>query len=90
MTMREILAQVAAERRVSITEMVSQTKRRTVAHARQEAMFRLMSVERDGRRRFAVTRIGKLLHRDHSSVVTGAQAHARRHGLAYPRLRRAP
>lgn len=80
-TMRSILAEVCAERGVTETDILSQSRRRKIAHPRQDFMWRCRQVKRaDGRDRYSLPQIGAFLQRDHTSVLFGVRAHEARLG----------
>lgn len=74
-TMAEIAAQVAAERRISISELKGVRRDAGLAHARQEAMWRMYQ-----QGRWSLPQIGRFLNRDHTTVIHGIRVHERRIG----------
>lgn len=72
-TMAEIAAQVAAERRLSVFEMKGIRRDALLAHARQEAMWRMRQ-----QGRWTLPQIGRFFNRDHTTVLHGIRAYARR------------
>lgn len=81
MTAEEILAGVARQHGVSVSEISGQTRLVRAIRARQEAMFRL-TAETD----LELEDIGRMIGgRDRSTVWHGVRVHAFRHGLVPPR-----
>lgn len=69
---KAIIAQVAADYRVTVAELVSRAYRHRLATARFDAMFRLRSHQRPGLPPYSLPHIGFMLgRRDHSSVQKG-------------------
>lgn len=76
-TMREIAAQVAAKHGLTVSDLKGPRQLRGIAHPRQEAMWRM-------RRELnkSLPMIGAFLgDRDHTTVLHGVRAHAKRNGL---------
>lgn len=71
-TMREILAEVCADYDLDRDDMLSPARWQPLARARQDFMARATEA---GKTRSA---IGRFLHRDHTTVLHGVRAHARR------------
>lgn len=73
-TAKEIISEVAQRRKLSVTELLSPSRKHVIAHARQEAMWEIHS--RLGR---SLPWIAQTLHlKDHTTVLHGIRAHARR------------
>lgn len=72
-TMAEIAAQVAAERRISVAELKGGRRDAFLAQARQEAMWRMREQDR-----WTLPQIGRFFNRDHTTVLHGIRAYARR------------
>lgn len=73
-TAKQIIAHVAERRGMSVKEMLSQTRRRPVARARQEAMWELRQ-----RTRLSLPAIAERLKlKDHTTVLHGVRAHEAR------------
>ena len=80
MSWRSIIQEVAMDHGIMPGDLRATTRRRPVALARQEAMYRLR-VERG----FSSAKIGQFLgQRDHTTVLHGVKAHALRNGLPVP------
>lgn len=79
-TMRSILAEVCAERGVTEADVLSQSRKRRIAHPRHEVMWRCKQVKRqDGRDRYSLPQIGAFLGgRDHTTALHGVRAHKAR------------
>lgn len=71
--MREIVREVAARHRVRAEDILSESRQRPHARARQEVMFLMVETGR-----WSLPRIGAHLGRHHTSVLFGARAHAAR------------
>jgi chromosomal replication initiator protein len=80
LTAQQIIRRVASKHRVGIEEMLGPTRRRPMAYARQEAMWRLRRLRRqDGAQRFSYPQIAHLLGReDHTTVIYGVKAYEQR------------
>lgn len=72
-TMAEIAAQVAAERRISVSEMKGARRDALLAQARQEAMWLMRQ-----QGRWTLPQIGRFFSRDHTTVIHGIRAHEKR------------
>lgn len=82
-SMEMIATTVAYMNGLKLADLIGPDRRRCIAHPRQEAMYALYE-ERltDGRRRWSLPQIGEFLGgRDHTSVLHGIRALARRRGL---------
>jgi chromosomal replication initiation ATPase DnaA len=79
-TMRSIAAAVAEAYGLTVEELRGQCRERSVAHPRQEAMWRMRQVlDEDGRPRYSLPQIGNFLgHRDHTTVLHGVRAYEKR------------
>jgi hypothetical protein len=73
---RAIILEAAVLHGVTLKDILSTDRRRKVAWARQEAMYRLRL---DGR--WSLPKIGHVLGVDHSTVCHGCRRHAGRHGV---------
>ena len=77
---RAILREVAAKHGLTVDDLIGQRRTNAVSHPRQEAMYR-MRMETP----LSLSAIGaRLGQRDHTTVLHGVKAHARRNGLALP------
>jgi chromosomal replication initiation ATPase DnaA len=78
-----IIAEVARRRGLTAADLTGTGRWRDVARPRQEAMWLMRQVRRaDGSRRYSLPEIGRALgYRDHTTVLHGVRAHAKRHGL---------
>lgn len=71
---REIIADVAAQHRLSVAELLSPTRAFRISHARQHAMWELRQ-----RTALSLPQIaGRLGLKDHTTVCHGLRAHERR------------
>jgi chromosomal replication initiation ATPase DnaA len=86
-TMNQIAQFVADKHKLTVADLKRDptTPRQTpraIAHPRQEAMWLMASqANADGSARYSYGMIGAWFGMDHTSVYTGAKAHARRNGL---------
>ncbi len=71
-SMREILSDVARVNFITVEDLKSRAKDRRVSYPRQEFMYLARLAQ------YSTTQIGRMIGRDHSSVVHGANAHRRR------------
>lgn len=72
-----ILEEVAAKHDVTVADIRGPRRRIEISHARQEAMYRLYSE----RKNLSLPMIGRMLSRDHTTVMHGIRAHAKRADL---------
>lgn len=73
-TMRSILRHVAEETGVSAAELIGQGRKASIVRARQYAMYRMRQETRQ-----SLPQIGAFLGgRDHTTVLHGVRAHAKR------------
>lgn len=72
-TMKSILEDVATERDLSVSEIMSERRYRYLVRARQEAMWRMV---RAGK--WSFPQIGRFFRRDHATVIWGVRAHEKR------------
>jgi chromosomal replication initiation ATPase DnaA len=71
---RNIAKAIAKIHRVSFTDLVSQRRHQNIVHARQHAMWEIRQ-----RTKLSLPQIGKILgDRDHSTILHGIRAHAKR------------
>lgn len=80
---REI-ERIANKHGVTIEEIHGERRIRRVAHARQEIYFELYT-----HFELSFPRVGKIMNKDHSTVLFGVKEHCLRFGLDYERFRRA-
>ena len=80
---REI-QRIANKHGVTIDEIMGDGRTRRVAYARQEIYFELYT-----HFELSFPRIGKIMNKDHSTVLYGVKEHCLRFGLDYERFRRA-
>ena len=68
-----ILREVARAHGVSVSDLIGESRRRRISHARQEAMWRLRRLDWRGgvRGRPSIVQIGEWMNRDHSTVSYG-------------------
>ena len=70
----KIVAEVARARGLTVQEILTRTRKRRIAHARQEAMWELRQ-----RTRLSLPQIAERLNlKDHTTVLWGVRAHERR------------
>lgn len=85
MTKREIAETVAAKHGLTLKELFEPTHRWRISHARQEA-FALCYARRDLSRGqfdpYSLPAIGRYFRRDHTTVLWGVRAYARRQAAA--------
>lgn len=77
-TFNRVLMDVAAHADVLAIAIVSDSRARHIAHPRQELMWRLHRLG------YSTLEIGRLLKRDHSTVVHGIRAHKARMIVSEP------
>jgi hypothetical protein len=70
--MSKIAAEIAASYGVTVSELREPDKHGDMVRPRQHVMFALRQAG------YSMTRIGKFLNRDHTTVMYGAKAHAGR------------
>jgi chromosomal replication initiation ATPase DnaA len=75
-----ILRAVCRLNRVSLDELKSRSHARRIVRVRQQAMYLLRT-----RLRMSFSSIGRLLNRDHTTVLHGVRAHAERTGAPLPK-----
>lgn len=76
----DIVADICKRERISIREMLSQGRHARLVRARQEIMYLGAKLTH-----LSLPTMGRLLHRDHTSVLHGIRKHAARNGLPLPR-----
>lgn len=76
----QVLAEVCAGSSVRPRDLVGDSRLRPIVHKRQEAMYRLRKLAcEDGSPRYSLPVIGdKFGGRDHTTVLHGVRAHAKR------------
>jgi len=75
---RQAIAYIAAAHDVSVDDIMSQSRRRTVNRARHEAFALLRSAN------YSYNKIGAVFRRDHSTVLAGIRSHnARQRGAGH-------
>ncbi len=72
-TMDGIARDVAAKHGLTLEQLRGRSRKRRIAHPRQEAMWRMMETER-----WSTIRVGRYFDRDHSTVIHACQVHAKR------------
>lgn len=75
---RRILAEVAEKRKVPLQDMLSNRRFLPIIEARQEAYYRLVTETSMG-----WAQIGRLIGKDHTTVLHGCRRYAERHGLPF-------
>lgn len=79
---------VAEAHGLTVEDLKGRSKVKKIAWPRQEAMYLMTEeVNPDGSPRWSFFQIGEWFHRDHSTVVHAANAHAKRYGLVRSRAR---
>lgn len=76
--MRPHFEAVAAKHGLFVTEFAGPSRTHKVAHARQELYFVLMSQQTHLLGPYSSTNIGRILNRDHTTVLSGRRAHISR------------
>lgn len=77
---REIIAEVAAKHEVSVEEILSDGKAAMIIPPRHEAMYRCVAETA-----LSLPAIGRIFHRDHTSIGNAVMRHHIRTGAALPR-----
>jgi hypothetical protein len=75
-----IKIEVAAKHGLTVAELMGHSHRRGIVAARQEASYRAAAETK-----LSYPQIGRLLNRDHTTILHGIRRHAERHGLPIPR-----
>jgi chromosomal replication initiation ATPase DnaA len=78
MTMQDITRDFAAKKDVDLSVLLSRTRLRKIAALRQELMWTLRSVKKNGLPRYSYSQIGRFLERDHGTVMHGVKTHEKR------------
>lgn len=83
-TMARAFLDVATARRLNVSDLIGRNPSRHVSRARHEAMWTCAQITRaDGLRKYSDGDIGRFCDgRDHSTVHSGREGHAKRLGLA--------
>lgn len=76
---RDIIKAVADRHKVSMADMMSESRQYWITHPRHEAMYEVF-VQRP---KLSYPEIGRLFGRDHTSVLHGVRAHCGRIGVRY-------
>lgn len=76
---REILQDVAKATRVRADELMGPSRRPVIAHARQEVMYLCRALTQHS---YGV--IGRLLSRDHTTILYGVHAYCKRNKIPHP------
>lgn len=71
--LKRIIREVCVNRNIEYRQMMSKRRRRNVAHARQEAYWRCYNETGA-----SYPEIGRMMGRDHTSVMYGAREHEKR------------
>lgn len=81
LTMKEVIAETADRHGLSYRDLIGNGLARRVTEPRQEAMWRARCVTMPcGRPRWSLPQIAAAFKRDHSTVLHGVRAHAKRVG----------
>jgi chromosomal replication initiation ATPase DnaA len=78
MTMLDIARDFAAENDVDLSVLLSRTRLSKITALRQELMWILRSVQRNGLPRYNWNQIGRFLDRDHGTIRHGVEVHEKR------------
>lgn len=79
-TVADVIRETAAKHRISVADLIGQSRERRYVRPRQEAMYRVFTECKHISYPDAGRRLGG---RDHTTVLHGVKAHARRIGIAY-------
>ena len=80
--LRQLAREVGARQGLSPEDILSRSRDRSIAHARQEVIWRLYSARHpDGARRFSMPQIGRYLGQDHTTILHAIRAHEKRMGV---------
>jgi chromosomal replication initiation ATPase DnaA len=74
--LRLIVAATATKHGVEPKDVFGHSRRAPIARARQEVMYRARLMGK------SLTEIGKLLRRDHTTIMHGIAAHMKREGIS--------
>ena len=74
---KDIIQQTAKDHGVPVSQMLSRSRCRRYAYARFDAMTRLRAVKHRGQPRYSLPQIGKMMDRDHTSVLSGLRRWAK-------------
>lgn len=77
---REIVTRAAQQHGITVAELLGRSQELRIAHARQQAyaeLYALRDPQTEGAR-YTLPAIGRIFGRDHSTVLHGVRAHARR------------
>jgi chromosomal replication initiator protein len=79
-TMQSLLRETAADHGLTAPDLMADTRKRFIAHARQDFMWRARQIRtRTGEHRYSFPMIGRFLGgMDHTTVVHGVRAHSKR------------
>ena len=77
---REIIAEVAAKHSVPVADILSDGKSHAIIPARHEAMYRCVAETE-----LSLPAIGRIFHRDHTSIGNAVMRHHIRTGAPLPR-----
>lgn len=70
---KDILAQTARDHGMSVARMLSRRRDRLCAYARFDAMARLRAIKHHGKPRYSLPAIGRMMGRDHTTVLNGVR-----------------
>ncbi len=73
-----VLSLVESETGISAREMLSESRRFPIAHARHYAMWIIRSMTRNGEPCYSLEEIGRAFGRDHTTVIHGVRKHQER------------
>ncbi|WP_026379387.1 helix-turn-helix domain-containing protein [Afifella pfennigii] len=77
---RRLLATIARRHGLTFSDLQAVRRHRRLTEARHEGMYQAAAETL-----LSLPAIGRLLHRDHTTVIHGVRAHAKRNGLPLPR-----
>lgn len=78
--LRELLKSVSRTSGVKVSDIKGPSRLRKIVHARQEFCYYARALTSR-----SYSQIADMINRDHTSVIHGVEAHAKRHGLPMPK-----
>lgn len=75
LTMADIIQRVAEKHRVTVAQILSDSRCQRITQPRQEAMWHCVNEDR-----WSLPQIGRAFGRDHTTVLHGKRAHEKRMG----------
>lgn len=79
-TMKDLLRETAEDHNLDYAALMGDSRKQRIAHARHDFMWRARQIKNpDGSHRYTLPMIGRFLGgMDHTSIIHGVRAHARR------------